>query len=88
MAGQVEDFEYAGIANHVVFGAGACGGPAFRRRGSGLGVTRLLVVAAEAEAGLADRIESVLGGLIVARFSRVLAARAGRDRREARAAAR
>ena len=72
MPGQVEDFEYAGIANQVVFGAGACGGQRFVEAVRALGVTRLLVVAGEPESGLADRIEGVLAGLAVARFSHVL----------------
>lgn len=88
MAGHLEDFEYAGIANHVLFGAGASGAPRFVDAVRALGVTRLLVVAAEAEAGLADRIEGVLGGLIAARFSRVRPHVPVEIAEEARAAAR
>ena len=88
MAGHVEDFEYAGIANHVVFGAGASGGSRFVDAVRALGVTRLLVVAADAEAGLADRIESVLRGFTVARFSHVLPHVPVEVAEEARAAAR
>src|SRR5262249_55622539 len=60
MAGHFQDFEYAGITNHVVFGAGASVGARFVDAVRALGVSRLIVVAAEAEAALADRIEVVL----------------------------
>jgi len=88
MASHVEDFEYPGIANHVVFGAGASSGSRFVEAVRALGVTRLLVVAAEAEAGLADRIEGVLRGFTVARFSHVLPHVPVEVAEEARAAAR
>ena len=88
MSGQSEAFEYAGIANHVLFGAGASRGPGFIDAVRALGVSRLLVVAAEAESGLADRIESLLGGLAVARFSHVLPHVPVEVAEEARAAAR
>lgn len=84
----VEDFEYPGIANHVVFGAGASSGSRFVDAVRALGVSRLLVVAAEAEADLADRIEGVLGGLAVARFSHVLPHVPVEVAEDARAAAR
>jgi alcohol dehydrogenase class IV len=88
MAGQFRDFDYAGIANHVVFGAGASGGPRFVDAVRTVGANRLLLVAAEAEAGLADRIAGALEGLVVARFSRVLPHVPVEVAQEARAAAR
>jgi maleylacetate reductase len=88
MAGQLWDFEYAGIANQVVFGEGASGGSRFVDAVRMVGVNRLLLVAAEAEAALADRIVGVLEGLVVARFSRVLPHVPVEVAEEARAAAR
>ncbi len=88
MTGEFWDFEYAGIANHVVFGEGASGGSRFVDAVRAVGANRLLLVAAEAEAGLADRIVGALDGLVVARFSRVLPHVPVEVAEEARAAAR
>lgn len=65
------DFEYTGHPSHVLFGVGATEGRQLRRAIEDLGVCRILLVAADAERELADRIAGVLGELIAGRFSDV-----------------
>ncbi len=82
------EFEYTGFPSHVVFGVGATERRNLTRALDALEVERILVVAAEPEAALADRIARALQGRVAGRFSNVRAHVPIEIAREARAAAR
>jgi maleylacetate reductase len=65
------EFEYEGLPSHVIFGVGAGRGPELARAIDGLGVGRVLLVAAEAERELAAALARGLGDRIAARFTDV-----------------
>jgi alcohol dehydrogenase class IV len=84
----VSEFEYTGFASHVVFGVGSTERRNLVRALDRLGAQRILLVAAEADASLADPISEALGAQLVGRFARVRAHVPIEIAREAREAAR
>jgi len=64
-------FEYTGYTSHVIFGVGIAEGDGFVDAVEQLGARRIVVVAAEAEADLAERITQNLDTWVVGRFSEV-----------------
>jgi maleylacetate reductase len=85
---EVPEFEYTGFPSHIVFGAGSTGRERLARLIDGLDAERILVVAAEPETVLADRMADALGTRIAGRFANVLAHVPIEIAREAREAAR
>lgn len=81
-------FEYSGLPSNVVFGVGTAEGHELTRRITEIGARRLLLVAAAADAALADPIADVLGNAVVGRFSDVAPHVPLTTARAARAAAR
>jgi len=67
----VLEFEYTGLPSHVLFGAGAARGSRLIDAVDGLGIRRLMVVAADADRDIAGPITDGLGDRIVGRFSGV-----------------
>jgi maleylacetate reductase len=64
----VLEFEYTGLPSHVVFGLGASRGPRLADAVDGLGASRILLVAADADRTLAAPIAEVLGGRVAGWF--------------------
>ncbi len=67
------EFEYTGFPSHVVFGVGSTERRQLARVIDGLGAKRILLIAAEPERALADRIAEAAGARIAGRFSQVRA---------------
>jgi alcohol dehydrogenase class IV len=87
----VPEFEYTGYPSHVVFGVGSTERRQLAHVIDGLGAERILLVAAEQERALADRIGGALGNRIVGYFSHVrphVPIEIAREAREAARAAR
>jgi alcohol dehydrogenase class IV len=64
-------FEYTGYTSHVIFGVGTADGDEFVGAVEQTGAQRIVLIAAEAEADLAERLTKDLGTSVVARFSEV-----------------
>jgi maleylacetate reductase len=82
------DFQYVGYPSRVVFGVGSTAGRTLDRLIGELGLERILLVAAQADAALADPIGGALGSRVAGRFSAVRAHVPVEIARAARAAAR
>jgi alcohol dehydrogenase class IV len=81
------EFEYTSFPSRVVFGAGTTERSPLLRAIEALDPKRILIVAAEPEGELADRLTDSLGARVVGRFSRVRAHVPAEVAQEARAAA-
>jgi len=84
----VPEFEYTGFPSHVVFGVGSTERWQLARVIDALGAKRILLIAAEPERALADRIADALGTRIAGRFSNIRAHVPIEIARQAREAAR